>query len=353
MNSKKILNSLFLLVILTGLYYVDAKGGFGGGFGVRRGGGISAENLRPVVIASKDIVQNCTPQWTGERLDDGRPNVPQELIDRLKHVSITEAWSACNSSYPNSYTTGIGWTVMYPDEVICGRVLTAQYLPSHPAYDAAIKAQGQREGRIGDENSWPIDMLQPGDVYVADCFGKILDGTLIGDNLGNSIFAKSGNGVIFNASVRDLEGLEEIEGFNAWYKGADPSFLREVMLTGINVPIRIGDAVACPGDIVLAKKEGIVFIPAHMVEQVVNSSERTRVRDAFGHMRLKEGKYTPGQIDSTWSQEINEDFNNWLRESVDEISEDLGIPKEVLEGMASGGGTRGGSTRGGFPGGGN
>ena len=105
--------------------------------------------------------------------------------------------------------------------------------------------------------------------------------------------------------------MEEIEGFNAWYKGADPSFLREVMLTGINVPIRIGDAVACPGDIVLAKKEGIVFIPAHMVEQVVTSSERTRVRDAFGHMRLKEGKYTPGQIDSTWSQEINEDFNNF------------------------------------------
>jgi len=242
---------------------------------------------------------------------------------------------------------------MYPDEVICGRVLTAQYLPSHPAYDAAIKAQGKREGRIGDENSWPIDMLQPGDVYVADCFGKILDGTLIGDNLGNSIFAKSGNGVIFNAGVRDLEGLEEIEGFNAWYKGADPSFLREVMLTGINVPIRIGDAVACPGDIVLAKKEGIIFIPPHMVEQVVTSSERTRVRDMFGHMRLKEGTYTPGQIDGAWSQEINEDFNNWLRENVDEINKNLGIPKDVIEGMASAGGTRSSypGGRGGFPGG--
>ncbi|MBN1974018.1 MAG: hypothetical protein JW787_10300 [Sedimentisphaerales bacterium] len=346
MNRKKILYSLVLLVVLWVLSYVDAQGGFGG-FGGRgmRGGGVPAENLRPVIIASKDIVQNCTPRWTGERLADGRPNVSNELIERLKHVSITEAWSATNSGYPNSYTTGIGWTVMYPDEVICGRVLTAQYMPSHPDYDAAIKLQGQKEGRIGDENSWPIDMLQKGDVYVADGFGKIVDGTLIGDNLGNSIFAKSGNGVIFNASVRDLEGLEEIEGFNAWYKGAHPSYLQRVMLMGINVPIRIGDAVACPGDIVLAKREGIVFIPAHMVEQVVTSSERTRVRDMFGHQRLKEGKYTPGQIDGAWTQEINADFGNWLKENADKISKEQGIPKEIVEGMA------GGSSGGGMPGG--
>jgi 4-hydroxy-4-methyl-2-oxoglutarate aldolase len=357
MNLKKFLYSLILLLIFMGLCFVDAQGGFGGGFGggfSGRGTGIPAENLRPVVIASKDVVQNCSPRWSGERLDDGRPNVPNELIERLKHVSITEAWSATNSQYPNSYTTAIGWTVMYPDEVICGRVLTAQYMPSNPDYDAAIKAQGQKEGRIGDENSWPIDMLQKGDVYVADGFGKILDGTLIGDNLGNSIYAKSGNGVIFNASIRDLEGLEAIKGFNAWYKGADPSFLRNVMLMGINVPIRIGDAVACPGDVVLAKKEGIVFIPAHMVEQVVTSSERTRVRDMFGHQRLIEGKYTPGQIDGAWSAEINADFANWLKEDADRISKEQGIPKDVVENMASGGtrgGAGGGGTRGGAGGG--
>jgi regulator of RNase E activity RraA len=145
--------------------------------------------------------------------------------------------------------------------------------------------------------------------------------------LANSIFAKSGNGVIFNAGVRDLEGIEEVKGFNVWHKGADPSYLKEVMLTGINVPIRIGRAVACPGDVVLAKKEGIVFIPAHLAEQVVNQSEALCVKDAFGHQRLVEGKYTPGQIDSRWTPAIREDFTAWVKENADKLP----VSKEALD----------------------
>jgi regulator of RNase E activity RraA len=189
--------------------------------------------------------------------------------------------------------------------------------------------QGHSEGRLGNSNSWPIDMLKKGDVYVADCFGKVVDGTLIGDNLANAIYTNSGNGVIFNGGVRDLEGIEAVEGFNAWYKGADPSYLREVMLTAINVPIRIGKALACPGDVVLAKREGIVFIPAHLAEKVVIESEAITLRDMFGHQRLREGKYTPGQIDSRWSPEIQKDFRNWLKKNIDELP----VPKDVIEGI--------------------
>jgi hypothetical protein len=61
---------------------------------------------------------------------------------------------------------------------------------------AQIIEKGKQDGRIGSPNSWPIDMLSPGDVYVADGFGKIVAGTLIGDNLGNAIYANSGNGVV-------------------------------------------------------------------------------------------------------------------------------------------------------------
>jgi regulator of RNase E activity RraA len=192
-----------------------------------------------------------------------------------------------------------------------------------------ITRQGRAEGRIGSSNSWPIDMLKKGDVYVADCFGKVVDGTLIGDNLGNAIYANSGNGVIFDGGVRDLEGLEAIEGFNAWYRGADPSFLREVMLTAINVPIRIGQTLACPGDVVLAKREGIVFIPAHLAERVVVESEGIMLRDMFGHQRLREGKYTPGQIDGRWSSEIQKDFRSWLKSNMNELP----VPPDVIEGI--------------------
>ena len=284
----------------------------------------------PPVISSRVSVLQCTPKWTGPRLDDVRPMVDDSLLERMKSVSVTMAWGiVLNAGYTNCYETGLGWHILRPDEAIVGRVLTAQYMPSHPDINEGIAKQGKAEGRIGSSNSWPIDMLKKGDVYVADGFGKVVDGTLIGDNLANAIYANSGKGVIFNASVRDLEGLEAIDGFNAWHKGADPSYLKDVMLTAINVPIRMGRALACPGDVVLAKKEGIVFIPAHLAEKVVAEAEAMLLRDTFGHLRLREGKYTPGQIDRLWTADIQEDFRNWLKEN----RASLPVPKEVIDDM--------------------
>ena len=288
------------------------------------------EGVEPPVISSRTRVMTSTAGWTGPRAEDGRPYVSDDILKRMRNVSVTQAWSIVRTAgYVSCYENAGGWNIMYPDQTIVGRVLTAQYMPLHPDYNGAIMRQGKAEGRIGNSNSWPIDMLKKGDVYVADCFGKVLDGTLIGDNLGNAIYANSGNGVIFDGGVRDLEGLEEIKGFNAWYRGADPSFLREVMLTAINVPIRVGKALACPGDVVLAKKEGIVFIPAQLAEKVVTESEAIMLKDMFGHQRLKEGKYTPGQIDGRWSPEIQDDFRGWLKQN----SSKLPVPKEVIEQM--------------------
>jgi regulator of RNase E activity RraA len=195
-----------------------------------------------------------------------------------------------------------------------GRVVTAQYMPSRPDLIAVVKEQGKTEGRgqQGGTNSWPIDILVDGDVYVADGYLKIADGTLIGDNLGNSIYAKSHRGVIFYGSVRDEAGLSEIPGFNGWVKGVDPSYIQQMMLTTINAPIRIGRAVVLPGDAVLANKYGVIFIPAYLLDTVVITSEVTGLRDEFGHQRLREKKYLAGQIDSQWSEEIKKDFLNWL-----------------------------------------
>jgi regulator of RNase E activity RraA len=204
---------------------------------------------------------------------------------------------------------------MLPNEAMTGRVVTAQYMPLRPDLEKQVKDQGvEKEGRSpkGGTNSWPIDILTNGDVYVADGYGKIVDGTLIGDNLGNAIYAKSKRGVIFNGSVRDQEGLSEIEGFNAWMKGQDPSYIQQMMLTSINTPIHIGRATVLPGDVVLAKKYGVIFIPAHLVEELVLTSEVTGLRDEFGHQRLREGKYLAGQIDSQWTEEIKKDFLDWL-----------------------------------------
>ncbi len=283
-------------------------------------------NLTWGQTASKDYMLFLTPQWEGERFEDGRPKVPNSVLERMKSVTIEEAWGTLrNEGYHNQFEGG--WEPLHDDVPIVGRALTVQYMPNRPDVSDQIKKKGLEEGQIGNTNSWPIDMLVEGDVYVADGFGKIVDGTLIGDNLGNSIYAKSKNGVVFNASSRDMEGLSEIEGFNAFVRGWHPSFLQEVMLESINSPIRIGAATVLPGDIVLAKKEGVVFIPAHLAEKIVVTSEVVRLRDLFGIGKLKEGKYTPGQIDNKWTDEIEKDFSQWLKSHIDELP----VPKEQIQ----------------------
>jgi 4-hydroxy-4-methyl-2-oxoglutarate aldolase len=266
------------------------------------------------VGSSPEYIKAITPDWKGERFADGRPNVPDAILDRQKKISVEEAWGVLrNKGYNNQFESN--WTILDPSEPMTGRVVTAQYMPLRPDLEKYVKEQGKKENRAqkGGTNSWPIDILVNGDVYVADSYGKVADGTLIGDNLGNSIYAKSQRGVIFYGSVRDQEGLEEIKGFNGWIKGSDPSYIQQMMLTSINAPIRIGRATVLPGDVVLAKKYGVVFIPAHLVEDLVITSEVTALRDEFGHQRLKEKKYLAGQIDSEWTDEIKKDFMDWVK----------------------------------------
>jgi 4-hydroxy-4-methyl-2-oxoglutarate aldolase len=270
------------------------------------------------VTLTREQIIAITPEWKGDRLPDGRPNVSDALLKRLRNISLEEAWGILrNKGYNNQFEGD--WMLLRPDQAMSGRALTVQYLPKRPDYDNVVREKGKSEKRIGNFNSWPIDMLKTGDIYVADSYGKIVDGTLIGDNLGNAIYAKSKNGVIFYGSVRDIEGLEKIEGFSAWMKGYDPSYIQEMMLGGINIPIRIGRTTVLPGDAVLAKKGGVVFVPAHLVEEVVLNAEFIALRDQFGHQRLREGKYTPGEIDQQWTDAIKSDFLKWLDQNPDKL----------------------------------
>jgi 4-hydroxy-4-methyl-2-oxoglutarate aldolase len=270
------------------------------------------------IFPGRDLMMFYTNAWTGERFPDERPMVSDDLLNRVVKLSIEEIWQTLrNEGYNNQYADG--WKMIHPDKPFVGRAVTALYMPKRPDVDKIILEKGHAEGQRGNANSWPIDQLKVGDVYVADCFGKVVDGTLIGDNLGNSIFAKSKTGVVFDAGARDLEGLEEIEGFNACVRDFHPSFLMEAMLMGINVPITIGQAIVMPGDVVLAKKEGVIFIPPHLLQKVVLTGEFVAIKDEFGHAMLREGRFTPGQIDSAWSDEVKTAFLRWLDENRDRL----------------------------------
>ena len=265
---------------------------------------------------SKDELTFLTAEWKGERFADGRPKIADDLVARAKKIGIDDAWTVLkNLGFINQFE--MGWKTVN-DEPVAGRALTAMFMPSRPDVEKGIKERGQKQGRTGNTNSWPIEVLTKGDVYVADGFGKINGGTLMGSTLGTAIYAKTGNGVVFNGAARDLQGLGEINGFNAFVRDFHPSFLQEMVLMGLNTPIRIGEVMVMPGDLVIAQKEGVLFVPAHLAEQVVATSEFVIRKDKFGFEMVKSGKYTTGQIDSEWTDVIKDDFIRWLEKHPEE-----------------------------------
>lgn len=262
-------------------------------------------------LFSKDQRIEFTPEWRGDRFPDGRPNVPEAVLARLKDVTADEAWDVLqDAGYRNQFEGG--WKVINPGQRLVGRVVTAVFMPRRPDVDSVIQANGKKEHRIGDENSWIIDILKPGDVLVVDLFGKIRHGTIVGDNLSTAIYAKSHDGLIVNGAIRDVTGIQEIPGFQCYVRGVDPSALENVMLTGINVPIRIGEVTVMPGDVAIGDPEGITFVPPQLAAKLADDTEMDHLVDDWGHTMLREGKYTPGQIDAKWTKEMIEQFNAWL-----------------------------------------
>lgn len=272
---------------------------------------------------TKEELLSLTPEWKGERFEDGRPKVSDDILERMKLVTLEEAWATCRGAGYNYQYEG-NWQQIHPEGVLVGRAVTATFFPGRPDIHRAIQEKGKADGRVLAPNAWAIDMLQPGDVYVVDQHGAEIDGPTVGDNLANSIFGRSGNGMIYDGPVRDVNGMKEIEGFTAYFKtyhpshhfgsiGPDDRMIRlNTTLVGINTPTRIGAATVMPGDVVLARDGGVLFIPPHLAQQVVETSEIVRLRDMFGHQRLREKKYTAGQIDTRWSEEIEKDFSQWL-----------------------------------------
>ena len=261
---------------------------------------------------SKEELTFLTSEWKGERFPDGRPKIPGNLLERAKHVMIDDAWSVLkNEGYLHQFEGG--WKTVN-DSPMTGRAVTAMYLPSRPDVEKNIKERGAKQGRKGNTNSWPIDILTNGDLYVADAYGKIAGGPIMGATLANSIYSKSGNGVVFDGAARDLQELKMIKGFNAFVRDFHPSYTEEMVLMGLNTPIRIGYAIVLPGDLVIVQKEGVLFVPAHLAEQVVSTAEFVIRKDQFGFEVVRTGRYTTGQIDSQWTDEIKIDFLKWLEQ---------------------------------------
>ena len=279
------------------------------------------------VQSSKEELTALTPDWKGERFPDGRPKVPDDIIRRMKAVTIEEAW-ALISGEGYRYQIADGWgQIINPDSVLVGRAYTTTFMPGRPDVWKAIDSMGKKEGRRA-QNVWAVEQLSKGDVYVADQFGAKKNGPTIGDRVGTDIYTRTGNGIVYDGALRDVEGLKEFGGFTSFFSSYDPSYHNPgggpnrdltTMIVGINKPTRIRTVTVMPGDVVLGKMGVVVFIPPHLAERVVKSSELVRLEDMFGQLRIREGKYTSGQIDARWADNIQKDFTQWLKDNVNKL----------------------------------
>lgn len=267
------------------------------------------------IVNPPEAVKELTRLSQFDRLPDGRPHVPDEMLERMKRVTNEQAWAVLDREGYLFQFEG-NWFRTHPEKILVGRAVTAQMLPYRPDFHSLVQEQGARDGRIGGQNSWVIDTLQPNDVMVVDLYGKIREGTFVGDNLSTSVRARTRAGAVIDGGIRDYDGVRELTDVAFFCRGLDPTPIRNTTLGGINIPIRIGHATVLPGDIVLGTPTGVTFIPPHLVEAVLAHAEDIQMRDRFGKQRLAESKYTPGEIDvPKWREDIEQDYQSWLSET--------------------------------------
>ena len=294
----------------------------------------AASAAAPALAAAQDITRSpeavaaLTREWQGERFPDGRPKVPDAILERMRGVNLEEAWAVLRGEgFLWQFEGGFEHVHLDETAVMVGRALTATFVPKRPDLDAALTEKGHADGHVGGRNSWPIDMLQKDDVYVGNLFGSVEGGPAIGGNLSTAIYKNSRNGVVFDGSVRDIAQMVTIEGFKGWVRDWHPSYNYDNMLVEINGPTRIGVMTCLPGDVVLANREGVMCIPPQHAELVCKTAELVQLRDLFGFQRIGEEVYTPGEIDQRWSDEMERDFSRWLEDHIDELP----VPKEQIQ----------------------
>lgn len=276
----------------------------------------------PFQFSPEDYL-HYTSKYEGARFTDGRPKVNKDILERMKLVTIEEAWAVLHKYGYNSQFDQ-GWVMTHENPVLVGRAVTCSFLPYRPDIAGIIAEDGKTRDFTGRDKHWVMDGLIEDDVLVVDLFGKKVGAGFVGDNLANLIYEKTGTGLIVDGGCRDLAGVLELPDFYVFNRNWHPttsSAYDKSMVMGMNLPIRIGEAVVVPGDVVLGLREGVIFIPAHLALEVVETSEIVRLKDEFGFQRLREGVYTGGQIDTKWTDSIRNDFIKWIEEKKINLSD--------------------------------
>lgn len=273
---------------------------------------------------SKQELADYTAQSNFERLPDGRPKVPDDLIERARELSSEEVWAVLEEKgFRNQYADG--FQILHPEKPMAGRAFTVQFMPDRPDVNKIASAKAKERGIGPLTNQLAIDMLQPGDVLIVDLFGKKVNGTIVGDNLFYYVMKTThSGGLVVDGSIRDLNGISEI-AMPAYFKAVDPTPIGNVMLTGINVPVRIGGVTVMPGDLVVGDREGVYFVPPQLVKEVLDRADEIRIHDEWTKKKFDEMKYKSREIYSTPADpKLQQEYKDYLKKRLEEIRKQRG-----------------------------
>lgn len=264
----------------------------------------------------KEDIIALTPQWKGERFPDGRPRVPDRYLEALRGMTLEEVWKPIFVKGYESQFEGRLHTLHDDGRKLVGRAVTATFAPTRPDLHEVIFGIGMKEGRKGNYNQWVVDSLVDGDVLVIDMYDKIYKGTFLGGNLTTAVKTKTKTGgAVIWGGVRDVEQMKQVEGVQVYYRGIDPTPIRDFLMTGFNTPTRLGNAIVLPGDIVFGAGGGVLFIPAHLVPEVVDGAAKTHVKDIFGFEMITQNVFTTAQIDkNTWTEDMLDLLVKFIKE---------------------------------------
>jgi regulator of RNase E activity RraA len=285
--------------------------------------GLAASVAAPaqVFTLSKEQLMKYTEKWQGDRFPDGRPKVDDKLLQKMDGVSAEEIWGVLpGEGYLNQYEGD--FKILHPEKKLIGRAVTVQFMPARPDMKGPNDADAKAKGVINTGNQRVIDMLQDGDVLVADIFGKIEGGTLVGDNLATYIYAVTHKGFVVDGAIRDLDSLIDIP-MGAYYRGVHPTPIsQQLMITGINVPIRIGNATVLPGDVVYGDREGIYFVPPHLVQKVLTKADELHIHDEWTQEKFihETSKYKSSEIYGTpVDPKLKAEYQEYLKKKLEEL----------------------------------
>jgi 4-hydroxy-4-methyl-2-oxoglutarate aldolase len=272
-----------------------------------------------LVTFSKQDLIDYTSANPFDRFPDGRPKIPDALIERARDLSSEEVWAVLqDKGYNNQYADG--FIVLHTGKTMVGRVFTVQFMPMRADVESVAEKKAKQRGLPPLTNQMAIDLLQPGDVLVVDLFNKKVDGTIVGDNLFYYVMtATHKGGLVVDGSVRDLDGIAEID-MPAYFKSVDPTPIDNVMLTGINIPIRIGGVTVMPGDLAVGDREGVYFIPPQFVQEVLDHADVTHIHDEWTKKKFAEGKYKSSEIySSPTDPKLKAEYQEYLKKRLEEL----------------------------------